>query len=355
MGQGRRQIWLDREGVLEFDQGCDAGMKEYSQRRPKQAGKAKKGTASERDSLTGVWNEDSVRIKITAGMREGGSLFLCDIDRLKRINDQWGHLAGDECLRQLARTLGYMIQPGDILGRIGGDEFVIFMPGCRDQHRAQEIVKRIEERFRPAKSRGEEASFSVTAGYAVWQKGDTYRTLLGRAAEGITESKGKQVGPKERSEQPRDNYSRDAKQIRQELIEQISKPGAYCQDYETFKGIYRFIERGIMRSGQKACVILFTVVDEAGRSVLPNEKDALMERLGEDIRKTLRIGDVYTQYSSSQYLVLVIDTTEQMADLIAERVRDTFMEGDGDSSLLVHYCYRLQPARILEAEGECVP
>lgn len=330
-------------------------MKEYSRKRAQQAEKEKKRTADGTDSLTGVWNEDSVKTRITAGMREGGSLFLCDIDRLKRINDQWGHLAGDECLKQVAQTLGYMIQPGDILGRVGGDEFVIFMPGCCDLPRAQQVARRIEERFRPAKGRGGEAVFSVTAGCAVWQKGDTYQTLLDRASEWLAGRKDERSGARERTGRQRDNYSRDVKQIRQELIEQISKPGAYCQDYETFKGIYRFLERGIMRSGQKACVILFTVVDEEGRSLLPNEKDVLMERLGEDIRNTLRIGDVYTQYSSSQYLVLVIDTTEQMADMIADRVRDAFMEGDGDGSLLVHYCYRLQPARILEVEGEWEP
>lgn len=72
-----------------------------------------------------------------------------------------------------------------------------------------------------------------------------------------------------------------------------------------------------------------------------------MERLGEDIHKALRVGDVYTRYSSSQYLVLVIDTTEEMADMVADRVKDRFLEEGGDSSLLVHYCYALRPARIL--------
>ena len=330
-------------------------MKENPRKRKQQAANANKRAGNGTDSLTGVWNEASAKARITAGMQEGGALFLCDIDRLRRINDQWGHLAGDECLKQMAQTLGYMIQPGDTLGRIGGDEFVIFMPGCRDQQKAQDLARRMEERFRPAKGRGGEAVFSVTSGYAVRQAGDTYQALLERAAERLAERQRERSGSREQSGRQKDNYGRDVKQIRQELIEQISRPGAFCQDYETFKGIYRFIERGIMRTGQKACVILFTVVDEEGRSVLLHEKDALMEQLGEDIRKTLRIGDVYTQYSSSQYLVLVIDTTEQMADIIADRVRDAFLERAGDSSLLVHHCYRLQPARILEVEGEYVP
>ena len=74
----------------------------------------------------------------------------------------------------------------------------------------------------------------------------------------------------------KDQYIKDARKIRRELIEQIKKTGAYCQDYETFKGIYRFLERGIIRSGQKACVVLMTVVDDQGGNLLPYEKDAMM-------------------------------------------------------------------------------
>ena len=122
-------------------------------------------------------------------------------------------------------------------------------------------------------------------------------------------------------------------------------PGAYCRDYETFKSIYRFLERGIIRNGQKACVILMTVVDDDGRSVAPDEKDFLMELLGEAIRTTLRIGDVYTRYTSSQYLVLAIDTSQKLADMIADRVKEKFLSDSGRKNLLVHCCYELQPAR----------
>lgn len=131
-------------------------------------------------------------------------------------------------------------------------------------------------------------------------------------------------------------------------MEQIRKPGAYCQDYETFKGIYRFLERGIIRSGQKASVILMSVVDEEGKSLSPDEKDRLMERLGEDIRTTLRIGDVYTRYTSGQYLVLVIDTTGGQADMIAERIKTKFLTQQGKTGLLMHCCYELEPAKIGE-------
>ena len=75
-----------------------------------------------------------------------------------------------------------------------------------------------------------------------------------------------------------------------------------------------------------------------------------MERLGEHIRSTLRIGDVYTRYSSCQYLVLVIDAAEGQADMIADRIKGKFLAGSLGNDILIHRCYELQPARIREIE-----
>lgn len=308
------------------------------------------------DRLTGIWNKKEAEAQITSVMHGGGSFFICDIDRLRRINDQYGHLAGDECLKQVAQTLGYMVRRDDVLGRIGGDEFVIFMPDCTDQRQAEEIRRRIENRFNA--NRGKEnrenkgVAIQVRTVCTLWHEGDTYQTMFERASAELAKRKTDHYLTGERRCAGKDNYKKDARRIRDDLIEQIKKPGAYCRDYETFKSIYRFLERGIIRSGQKACVILITVVDEKGRSLSPHEKDAMMERLGEDIRQTLRIGDVYTRYTSSQYLILVIDTTEGQADMIAERVRNKFLADREESDILVHYCYELQAARIKEIEKE---
>ncbi len=299
------------------------------------------------DQLTGLLKKDVVEAQIGFRMKEkgGGTLFLCDVDYLERINEKYGHLAGDECLKQVAQVLSYMIRPADILGRRGGDEFVIFMPNCRESRQAEEMCSRIEKRFRANGRQGQDRiPFSVTVVWALWQPGDTGRKVFERAdAELKKQEKVLAIhGGK------KDHYIKDVGRVRNELIEQIQKPGAYCRDYETFKSIYRFLERGIIRSGQKACVILITVVNEKGGSLLPNEKDIMMVRLGKDIETTLRIGDVYTRYSSSQYLALVIDTTEGQADSIVNRIRSQFLRSGNGNNILIHNCYELQPAQIGE-------
>lgn len=313
----------------------------------------KRQGAEELDSLTGILKKSIAETWITSMLnaKQGGTLFLCDIDNLRRINEQHGHLAGDECLKEAAQILMYMIRSSDIFGRRSGDEFVIFMPGCKDEQRAEETCKRIENRFNA--NQGKDKSkipFSVKVVYAVWQPGDTCKSLFRRADEQLEERNAASLS-EERKEKRKDQYIKDVNRVRKELIEQIQKPGAYCQDYETFKGIYRFLERGIIRSGQKACVILITVVDEQGRSLIPHEKDILMEQLGEHIGTTLRIGDVYTRYSSSQYLILVIDTTEGQADIIVDRIKGKFLADSQGKNILIHHCYELQPARVGEIKA----
>ena len=309
----------------------------------------KKRPAEEtQDRLTGVLKRNVAEAQIADRMNEtqGGTLFLCAVDGIKRINEQYGHLTGDECLKRAARILSYMIRQDDILGRRDGDEFEFFMPGCRDTHQAQAICKRIHERFRTSEKNGDsKVPLSVTVVWEQKRPQDTLMEMLRRADEEMRRQRGGlETLPSQVS--TGSGYIKDVKQVRRELVEQIQQPGAYCQDFETFKGIYRFLARGIIRSGQKACVILITVVNEEGGSPHLHEKDELMEQLGETIGSTLRIGDVYARYSSSQYLLLVIDTTESQADRVVERIRDQFLAGRRRSDVLIHSCYDLQPTQI---------
>ena len=308
----------------------------------------KQQKTSDLDGLTAILKADIAERKIRAALsrERGGAIFLCDVDDMKKINWQYGHLKGDECLKRMAEILSYMVRSDDILGRYGGDEFLIFMPGCRDMQQAQEICERMKNRFRKAGANDrKELPFSVTVVWDLWQPGDTVKKLFERVEEKLEEQKTASEGTKKRRKGKQDDYIKDVRQVRKELIEQIKKPGAYCQDYETFKSIYRFLERGIIRSGQQACVILITVVDGQGESLLPHEKDVRMEQLGEDIGTTLRMGDVYTRYSSSQYLLLVIDTTEGQADRIVNRIREQFLARVQEDNILIHHCYELQPAQ----------
>lgn len=103
------------------------------------------------DELTGLMNR---RVLMDMGQREFGnarrgttnvSLLLLDVDHFKQVNDTYGHPAGDEVLREVARRLQDTLRVGDIVGRYGGEEFMILLPRC-DLH----IAKVVAERLRAA-------------------------------------------------------------------------------------------------------------------------------------------------------------------------------------------------------------
>lgn len=83
--------------------------------------------AALQDPLTGLANRKALFDALDSGATNGALLF-CDLDRFKPVNDQHGHSAGDEVLRQIARRIEGAVRIGDVVARTGGDEFVVLAP-----------------------------------------------------------------------------------------------------------------------------------------------------------------------------------------------------------------------------------
>jgi len=88
------------------------------------------------DTLTGVWNRgailETMEKEIWRSRRENTSLgvLLVDLDHFKSVNDTYGHLAGDAVLQEVTRRVQNDIRPYDAIGRYGGEEFLVLLPGC---------------------------------------------------------------------------------------------------------------------------------------------------------------------------------------------------------------------------------
>ena len=91
-----------------------------------------------------------------------GVLFVLDVDNFKKINDTMGHAFGDEVLRSLAVRLQSMFRATDIVGRTGGDEFMVFLKDIREISMIEREGRKIEQFFHQFEV-GEYVKYSVTA------------------------------------------------------------------------------------------------------------------------------------------------------------------------------------------------
>lgn len=123
------------------------------------------------DALTGVWNRGAVlellQRELWRTEREGGSLavLLVDLDHFKAVNDTMGHVSGDDVLRETARRITQAVRSYDLVGRYGGEEFLILLPGC-DRDAAEERALRLSSAVSgaPIETTGGQTRVTLSAG-----------------------------------------------------------------------------------------------------------------------------------------------------------------------------------------------
>jgi diguanylate cyclase (GGDEF)-like protein len=141
---------------------------------------------SVRDSLTGCLTYgrliDAIGSEISRSARLEHRLSCCflDLDGFKRVNEEQGHLAGNRVLAAAGEALRGIVRPYDLVGRFGGDEFVVVLPetGLRE---AQWLADRLRSALRTAASAEAGTPVGVTSGEAEWSDGMSTGDLLERA------------------------------------------------------------------------------------------------------------------------------------------------------------------------------
>jgi diguanylate cyclase (GGDEF)-like protein len=151
-----------------------------------------------RDALTGLWNRPSIleflSRETTHAQRTGTplGLALIDVDHFKRINDTYGHHGGDEVLRELALRLTRAIRPNDWLGRYGGEELMVVMPGL-SYAGAITPIERLRECVaeRPFMVQGLSVPLTVSIGLAWCETAsDSTHDMISRADAALYAAKG---------------------------------------------------------------------------------------------------------------------------------------------------------------------
>ena len=166
------------------------------------------------DSLTGLWNRYAIlgilEKQLARSARDGDEIavIMADVDHFKKVNDNYGHLAGDEVLRQAARRMKNLLRPYDDVGRYGGEEFILVLPGCNAET-AVNIAERIRLEFEKTPIVSSEGTFpvSLSFGVAITEGKDCARTddVIGLADDALYKAKengrnrvefGGKLGPK---------------------------------------------------------------------------------------------------------------------------------------------------------------
>lgn len=146
------------------------------------------------DPLTGVSNRAGIEQETKAFMTSGrgmGAMFVLDIDYFKNVNDALGHTMGDEVLKDTAKYLCTSFRGRDMVGRLSGDEFMVFTPGLAQmstiENKADELVRNA---VRVVGQDGKTVPVTISVGVAVYpQHGKDYKTLYQHADLALYQAK----------------------------------------------------------------------------------------------------------------------------------------------------------------------
>lgn len=127
---------------------------------------------AETDYLTGTYNRRGI-IQIGEAMeQEALSIIIADLDLFKKLNDTYGHAAGDKVLRNFADTVGRNLRPWDVLGRFGGEEFLILLPQLGSE-RASRIAERLRWEIEKTKIPWESQTITYTVSMGISSRNET--------------------------------------------------------------------------------------------------------------------------------------------------------------------------------------
>lgn len=290
---------------------------------------------SQQDALTNLWNRSYTETAVNEliGNGEKGVLFMIDMDNFKAINDNYGHIEGDNTLKMFADTMRDFSSEGDILCRIGGDEFVMFVKGestmTKTGNLAGDIISDICRKLEEKKF---ETNTSVSIGIAqIPEDGNDFNAAYNAADKALyyVKQNGKNsyhfFSEQKAAENIRSANFVDLKYLREIMSRVDSGNGAYQLDIDSFHHVYNFIRRFVERSKTDVQTILFT-------SMYNNEKDnsnveeteIALEMMERAIYTSLRRADISTRYSGKQIIAILMNTNSENADMVARRIIECF-------------------------------
>ena len=298
---------------------------------------AAQSAADSIDIATGVMSRSAGEGAIAKRMQlEAGCFIFVDMDNLKKINDTLGHESGDKALRLVGETL-LACAEGGLCCRLGGDEFLLFLPGFNKES-AEKQIRKIISRFDEKKA--EDPSVAVatlSAGLVMCTPSDSYLTAYNRADKALYHVK--QNGKNGYSFYNEDSEL-DTSDVNR-LVPGIRNTGSYSGglnvEYRHFARLYDFIENLEKRFSQPFKLVLITLAPADDNGIHIEEQEKAMYYMEQAIRQTIRGVDVLTRYSSRQYLVILVGAKSEGVHGAVDRIFRSYYKMNGSGAFTPSY------------------
>ncbi|MCR4715585.1 MAG: diguanylate cyclase [Lachnospiraceae bacterium] len=281
------------------------------------------------DKLTGFYNKvnGTEKIKDKCAISEG-ALMIVDLDSFKLVNDLYGHTMGDNVLKAFSDILRWNLRNGDLVSRIGGDEFLVFFEDITQEISVGSIVKKINEQLIESckELMGENFGIpiGVSVGIAFSPTHSTEYDKLFHYAD-ISLYKVKQNGkhgyeiyhPNENSDSETD-LDYELVKLSRIVEERGDGEGGLYLSKEAFSNVYQYIRRYNRRYGNMVYEILFVIKDCTMLS--PEQYQEITSSFAELLQKKLRAIDVFMQTRADQFFVVLPGFQESKVSVMIDSI-----------------------------------
>ena len=276
--------------------------------------------------------------------QDNGYLVFLDMDNLKKINDIYGHKAGDRALKLLGSLLLEYAQHS-VVCRLGGDEFLMFVPNVSKED-ISEIVSGILQKFEERKAEDVEIRHaSVSAGICETAKGASFEECYTKADKALYYVKQNGKGDfffyqqMEQEQKTDHGTGKDLVMIAKTLRESGNYSGALDLDYREFAKIYEYMNH-LGERYKYRCYLVMVTMDTTQDYVMYIENiERALESMEQAIRQKIRKVDVCTRYSSMQYLIILFEADETKIPKVMDRIFMQYYKQYDKSNFIPKYEY----------------
>lgn len=307
------------------------------------------------DELTGLFNRSSGEKMMREAAEKGnGCLILIDLDNFKHFNALYGFVTGDLLIRSVAESIEN-IDADKIASRFGGDEFAIFISGISSEKKVSGIVESlIKEIKQKVSAYFTDEELTVSAGIAMADKPrETFYDLLSNADKALyaAQQQGTDKYVIFKYAKAFDEYSTnvDLEQLVEHIVNDGSYSGGFRIDYPEFSGVYNLIKKIAERNKQPIQLVMFTLEENEGVHVAVEERERVMDILENAIVGAIRGVDVTTRFSSTQRLVLLLNTADENVEIVTTRIMMEFYKMYGNKEMSIHYDTALIPTGTVKS------